>query len=172
MYEYIASSEKRRAPRLILLFFLGGMALMLLPSVLSVPFQWAFQLVGLCLFTAAVYLVTRYMTKSFLYRVFPDDDGRMDFSVTELRGKTRCMVCRIGLADIREAVMVDARSKEEMAEVKKRIKAEKLRCYDYCSDLSPTLSCYLFVREQSGEPLVIRIMPDEKLFKLLSGEEA
>lgn len=168
MYEYIPRPEKRRAPGLILLFLLGGLVLMFLPSALSVPFQSVFQFFGLCLFTAAIFLVTRYMSKSFLYRVFPDDDGQMDFSVTELRGKSRCTVCRIGLADIEEARMVDARQKDQLDAVKQKIKAEKRKQYDYCADLNPTISCFLFVKEQNGDPLVIRIMPDETLFHILS----
>jgi len=167
-YQQMAPMGQRRAPKLILLLLLGGLALMLLPSFWSVPFKGLFQLAGLCLFTAALFLVTRYMTKGFLYGVFDNEAGGLDFSVTELQGKRRCTVCLISLADIESVVTVDARKPAEVANLKARLKQERPKYFDYCSDLNPTLSCYLFVRENGGDPVAIRIMPDDTLLALLS----
>ena len=126
------------------------------------PLRSVLQTVAMCLLIAAVLVVSRYLTHNYAYEVVQGENGKLDFTVTELRRKSRITVCRIGLDDVRRAEMVTAENRE----VLKR-DARKKKKYHYCVDMCPDSLCYLFV-EELGEEVVICLSPDQTLFSILS----
>ena len=170
MYELIPRPVGATAKKLILLFFFGASALMLITMLVpSIPFRWVFQLIALGLLTAAVFLVTRYVTKLFFYRLEQTQSG-IDLTVTEAsaNGKRQITVCRIGLNAIEECVLLEnpVAEKERLREIRKAC----VKLYDYTLELHPAQSIFLIVTE-GGERLAIRLSYDKTLFDLLSPQD-
>ena len=162
MYEYSPKRTNTAARRLILLFFLGAAALILITMMVpNVPFRWVFQLIAIGLLTAAIFLVTRYVTKLFLYRI---ENGDLTVTEADARGKRRITVCRVGVANIQSLERLDEphAANAALADLKK----QKIKLFDYTADLRPADSILLVVRE-GGEDLAIRLSFDETLFELL-----
>ena len=89
----------------------------------NMPFRWAFQLTAIVIFTSAVYIVARYLTKFYAYRIDGDE-----LTVTELSGKRQLTVCRISLSSVKEIALVDFPEEKNItlnAEIKKQKKRPK-----------------------------------------------
>lgn len=168
MYEFIPPKNNKKAPRLVLLFLIGALILFMLTSVMQqLTGRWVIQLVGVALLAAAIYILTRYIGKTFVYAVTEGEGGKKDFTVSELQRKGgRLTVCRISIGGITEAVWVRRSDSAKMQEIKKKIAAGKYKKFNYCPEVAPAESCFLFV-EECGEKFAIRICPDETLSALL-----
>ncbi|MBE6546138.1 MAG: hypothetical protein E7668_01695 [Ruminococcaceae bacterium] len=172
MYEFIPQKTNQTARKLILLFFAGAAALFALTLLVpAIPFRWVFQLFALALLTAAIFLVTRYVTKLYIYRTEPTAGGAVDLTVTEAaaNGKRAVTVCRIGLSQIRHRRLVSSQTEFDAA--LKELKKERIRLYDYTVDLHPTESI-LLLAEEGGETLALRLAYDQTLFELLTPTES
>lgn len=166
MYEYSPKRTNTAAQRLILLFFLGAAALILITMLVpTVPFRWVFQLIAIGLLTAAIFLVTRYVTKLFLYRI---ENGDLTVTEADARGKRQITVCRVSVANIQSLERLDEPNVADAA--LSDLKKQKIKLFDYTADLRPADSILLVVRE-GGEDLAIRLSFDEILFGLLGDAE-
>ena len=162
MFELRPQRSNKKAESLIILFFVGAAALVLLSVPLKgIPFLWAIQLFAVMLLVASVYLVTRYITKGFIYRI-EDTEGGADLTVTEVAsgGRRQITVCRVSLSGIREAVE-DSDGKEL-----KRLRGGQRKIYDYRPDLSPARSIVI-LSEECGVECVILLAYDERLLELV-----
>ena len=115
MHQWIPQKSNETARNMILLLFCGAFALLALTSLFGdIPFRWAFQTVALLLLTAAIFLVTRYMTKRFTYRIEPDGEDAYDLTVIEssANGKRAVTVCRIGLHHVAKQASLIFRTEE------------------------------------------------------------
>ena len=165
MYEFKPTRTNNKAQNLILLFFIGAAALLIVTVPLKgMPFLWAIQLFAIILLVAAVFLVTRYLTKSYIYTV-SDADGQPDLYVTEISsgGKRWITVCRVSLSSIRCARVSEGKD-ETLAALRK----ERKRMFDYRPDISPEKSI-LAVTDEGGEEQLILLAYDEELLKILKG---
>ena len=169
MYEWIPKKRNQTARNMIFLLF-GGAAVLLLVTmaVPGVPFRWAFQLIALGLLTASLFLVTRYLTKCFVYRIIEDGEGGYDLTVTETatNGKRAVTVCRVGMRNVLSVVRLDLSDGGASLAKWKEIKKKRGRIFDYCADFRPTVSVLVTVRE-GGEDLMIRLSPEDELTALL-----
>ena len=167
MYEhsYLSKPSNKLAIRLSGAFFAAAIITLALISLIrDVPFLGVAQFAAALFFTVAVLLLTRYVFKSFLIKVFESGNGRYDLTVTECRGKNekeKITVCRVSLSNI-ESVVV--KTKENADDLKKREKGRKV--FSYCADLRPATECYIFVTE-CGEPLLLKLSPDNTLLSIL-----
>ena len=128
------------------------------------PFLGVVQFAAALFFTVAVLLLTRYVFKSFLIKVFESGNGRYDLTITECRGKNekeKITVCRVSLSNI-ESVVV--KTKENAADLKKREKGRKV--FSYCPDICPEVECFVFVTE-CGEKLLLKLSPDKTMLEIL-----
>ncbi len=169
MYEWIPPRNNTKATRLTMLLCVGaGLLLATAVSFGNIPFRWVFQLAGLVLLTVAIFLTTRYVMKSFLYRIVSDDRGGYDLTVTELTsgGKRKITVCRVGLDGIYKTVFLNANDPAS-AERWRAIKKERRKIFDYAVDLKPERFIVVYLRE-SGEDLTLRLSYDGTLFDLLT----
>ena len=169
MYEWIPPKNNQKAQKITLLLFAGAAVLMAFPSLIpQLPYRWILQLLSIALLTAAIFIMTRYIAKLYIYRILDLGNGNLDLTVTEAKagGKGQITVCRIGLSNIRKCVcMEDTPSSEGMHLLKQSRKAHQ-KNFDYCADLHPAQSIVLFV-EEGGEELVLRLSFDPMLFDLL-----
>ena len=164
-YSYMSAPSNKLASRLSGALFGSAVLLLATISVFKVPFLGAFQFVCALLFTLAVLVLTRYVFKSFLIKVFEVGEGRYDLTVTECRAKEQITVCRISLSNIERVVV---KTKENAKELRRSEKGR--RVFSYCPDLSPELECFVYVTE-CGEPLLIKLSPDETLLAILMSSQ-
>lgn len=166
MYEWIPKRTNQTARNLIFLLFGGAAALLLVTfAVPDVPFRWVFQIVAVGLFTAAVFLVTRYITKQFTYRLIKSDEGGTDFTVTESAsgGKRPITVCRIGTEEVVSVRLLDMADGGESERFWNETKKKRGKIFDYCPDFHPVQSMLVTVRE-GGELLMLRLAVEPELF--------
>ena len=174
IYEYRPEKNMTRIFGAMIILISLAAALFFTPLLLpSVPFHWAFQLLGTVAIVAVIYLLARYVAKSFAYAVI-EDDGQLDFTVTELAngGRKVTTVCRVAIANIAELHVFDMNDPEQKLREKEMISTarhESRKAYDYCADMKTSPVCILLL-EECGEPLLIRIASDAKLVELLGGE--
>ena len=153
---------------MIICLFAGALALFLaITRIGDMPYRWVFQLTAIALLTAAVFLTTRYLTKSFVYYVTEDEGNGSDFLVTELQGKGRVTVCRIALSSIEELYVLDSADSHSKEAVKEKLRRGRRKQFDYRPDIAPAKSIALFACE-CGEPLLIYLAYDETLASLLT----
>ncbi len=164
MYEFKPQRTNNKAQKLIILFFIGAAALFLLTVPLKgFPFIWVVQLLAILLLVAAVFLVTRYISKIYEYSI--DESG--DLTVTEVSsgGKRRIAVCRISLSGIESARLVDSSDDGVRA-----IRKARKKIYDYRPDIAPEKSIIAVARE-GGEEYIILFAYDEEFLNILRMDE-
>ena len=164
MYELIPSKTNKTAARLVALLFLGAAAV-LLCTVLApaVPFRWVFQLIAVLMLTVGVFLTTRYLTKLFFYRI--SEDGDLTVTEAAANGKRQITVCRVAVAGVRELCLPE--SPDQVSALKKRLRKEKIKLYDYTVDYRPAQSMFVIVKE-GQDTLCIRLSYDKTLSELLT----
>ncbi len=163
-YSYLSKPSNKTAAHLSVLFFAAGALLLATVSVFNVPFLGAFQFLAALFFTLAVLLLTRYVFKSFLIKIVDSGNGKFDLTVTECRGKdekNKITVCRVSLSNIEK---VAVKTKENQNELRAAEKGRKI--FSYYPDIKPERECLVFVTE-CGEPLLLKISPDDTLLSLL-----
>ncbi len=169
MRQWIPKKTNQTARNMILLLFSGAFALLALTTILGeIPFRWVFQTVALLLLTAAIFLVTRYMTKLFFYRIEEDEEGEADLTVTEAaaNGKRAVTVCRVGVRSVSFARLFDFSDGGESLAAWKEFKKGRKKIHDYRADLRPVTFLLLSVRE-GGQTLYILLSHERELTELL-----
>lgn len=175
VYEYRPQKNNTRIFGIMMIMLSLGAAFFVTPLLVpSVPFHWLFQLLGVVAIIAVIYLLTRYVAKSFVYAVI-EDNGSLDFTVTEITngGRKAITVCRVAIANITELQVFDLRDGEQKLcekEIWAEAHRESRKCYDYCHDIKTTPVC-LIALEECGEPLLIKIAAEDRLCSLLGGEK-
>lgn len=163
MYEITAARTNKKAQGLILLFFIGAVALLIVTVPLrGMPFLWIIQLFAILLLVGAVFLVTRYMARSYIYGIDESESGR-DLYVVEVSsgGRRRVTVCRVSLSSIGSVSVSDGKD-----EAWRALRADKRRLFDYRPDIAPERSI-LISSDEGGERIGILLGYDEKLEKIL-----
>ena len=159
----------------IVMLLIGAAALMFLtPMVFTdIPFRWVIQLFGMLSLVAVIFIITRYIAKSFIYTIWQNDDGSLDMTVCELiNGKKRTTVCRIGLEGITEAHLIHTENSDEKIQEKQlsaNARAERRKSFDYSHDIGASPVCVLLVRE-CGEELYIKLSANDELYSYLKTE--
>ena len=175
VYEYRPEKNNTRIFGIMMIMLSLGAAFFFTPIIApAVPFHWLFQLLGVVAIIAVIYLLTRYVAKSFVYAVI-EDDGQLDFTVTELTngGRKAITVCRVAISNITELHVFDMNDPEQKLREKEMISTahhESRKAYDYCADMKTSPVCILLL-EECGEPLLIKIAADDRLCSLLGGEK-
>ncbi len=162
MYEVQPKKTNNLAANLSLVLIFGGILAMYFSSLPSIPFRPVMQTVSLLIIAFAIMLLGRYVFKSFSYSIVDTEGDGLDFTVTELKRRSRITLTRVSLSGISEIIPLKSDAKEIMAKKKKGRKS-----FNYCVDLCPKES-YLILCEECGEKYAIRISADEKLITLLS----
>lgn len=133
------------------------------------PFLTAIRIGGLLALSAAVYVAFRYLCIKYVYELEsdPQNEKELLLTVTEIRGRRRITVCRIGTADIERFEKLKRRGIRQ-----KSNKPRGMRIYNYCVDLHP--DAYFAVLKDDAECReaergeVIFFMPDKKMAELIA----
>lgn len=174
MYEWIPQKNNKKAQKTTLLLFGGAAVLMAFPMLFSdLPYRWILQLISLGLLTAAIFMMTRYIMRIYIYRILNLENGNLDLTVTEAKsgGRGQITVCRIALTGIRKCVCADDSPDSEGNRLLANKKKERKKIFDYCADLHPVQSIVL-VAEEGGEELILRLSYDPTLFDLLNSNSS
>ena len=169
MYEWIPARQNKTAEKMMLLLFGGAFSVFFLTVIVSgIPFRWLFQLLGIGLFVAAIFLFTRYRGKKFIYRVIEDGEGGWDLTVTETaaNGKRPVTVCRVGLSGLCELTVLDLSDGGASTASMNAIKKKRKKIYDYSVDFRPTRSV-MAVFSEGGQEFTLRLSPVEELTAIL-----
>jgi hypothetical protein len=175
VYEYSPPKSNKKASGIILILFSLAAGLFLFTILFpNIPFKWAIQLISIVAFVAVIFIISRYVAKSFVYAITEADDGTLDPTVTEITnaGRTQITVCRIALSNIEEAYLLDRSNPEHIEKIKslqKSAKADGRKSFNYCPDINPTELCIILV-EECGEKFLIKISPDATLWKYLKNK--
>jgi len=86
--------------------------------------------------------------------------------VTEVQGRKRITVCRLSISQMSRIESFEGAQTEKINAIKKQIKSEKRKVYNYCIDLVPSTVCYV-LSEEYDEVAVI-FQPDEKMLEILN----
>ncbi len=171
LFEFKPSKNVKKLRSVTGLLIIGAALLTVMTVILNdIPYRWAIQLLSLGMLVVGIFITSRYIMKSYLYAVTKGDGGENDFTVTELQGRNRVTVCRIGLGNIEHAVVVPQGDREAETEVKNKIKSEKRKQFNYCEDLFDEKYICLFVTE-CGEPLAIKLSWGAELEKIFEDGE-
>ncbi len=162
MYEVIPKRTNKAAEYVSFIMIITAFLAMLFTTLPTLPYRSLMQLASLVLLGVALMLLGRYVYKTYAYAIIQTDDGKLDLTVTEVKRRSRITVCRIGLDGVEKIVKV---TKEN----KKATEAERTgrKVFSYCVEMSPAEQYYIFSVE-CGEPLLIKLSADEKLFELIS----
>ena len=176
VYEWQPPKDHSRVFGIIIIFLSVGAAFFVTPILVpSVPFHGVFQFIGILAIVASIYVMTRCIAKSFAYAII-EDDGKLDFTVTELTNGARraTTVCRISLSGITEVRSFNMRDKRDNLlgkEFEAEARKDGRKCYIYSTELIASRVCIILC-EECGEPLLIEFPYDERMFSLLnSGKE-
>ena len=175
VYEYSPPKSNKKASGIILILFSLAAGLFLFTLLFpNIPFKWAIQLISIVAFVAVIFIISRYVAKSFVYAITEADDGTLDLTVTEITnaGRTQITVCRIALSNIEEVYLLDRSNPEHIEKIKslqKSAKADGRKSFNYCPDINPTELCIILV-EECGEKFLIKISPDSTLWKYLKNK--
>ena len=167
MYQYIPPKAPKKTTGIILLLLAAASVAVFFTTIFpNMPLRWLLQLFAVCVLAAIIYITTRYVTRSYIYKLSPrDDTGAIDFTVTELTGgKHAVTVCRIGAENITDIFLV---TPENRADMKKKSLADGRKRFIYICDIQPPLTLLIFA-EECGEPISIMISANGELAELLS----
>jgi hypothetical protein len=167
LYEIIPQKDTKRL-NLLTSALLIGAALMLAFTVIfkNVPYKWAFQLIGVGMLAIGIFYLSRYVMRSFIYRVERTDDGT-DLTVTEVQGRKAITVCRISVEGIEEVYTACPADRNEMTEALNKAKKNKRKHYNYCVDMFGD-KCLFVLATECGEDISLRLSYDETLEQWLS----
>ena len=105
IYEYTPPKDSKKATGIVVILFSLAAGLFLFTMLINIPYSWILQLIAIISFTAAVFMITRYLAKSFLYSINQNNDNTIDLDVLEITngGKKQITVCRISTNSISES---------------------------------------------------------------------
>ena len=161
MYEITPKKTNKAALYTASIMIITAFLAMLFTTIPNLPYRSVMQLASVLILGIALMILGRYVYRTYSYAVIQTDEGKLDFTVTEIKRRSSITVCRIGLSGIEKVVKV---TKEN----KKSTNSERAgrKVFNYCVDMSPAEQYYIFC-EECGESLLIKLSPDEPLFELL-----
>ena len=162
MEEFRPIRSNNKARNLIFIFIIAAVAISAICAFFKeMPLLWLFQLIAFGLFTAGVFLVTRYLTKYYSYCI----DGN-DLTVMQLSRRQQLCVCRISLANVKSISLIDYSTGENIA-LAESLKKKRSKRFDYRVDLSPDK--FIVIETDEGyENSTIYLSYEEKLLLSLS----
>jgi len=170
LFEFQPPKNTKKLSLVTGLLLLGAAVLMFITFLYEeMAYRWAIQLLSVGMLVISIFITSRYVMKSYVYAVIKGEDGN-DFTVTEIQSRHKITVCRIGISGIERVVVVEVGDRETDTALKKQIKAEKRKMFNYCADLFAEKYMCLLVNE-CGEELAIKLSYDECLDFLAEGED-
>ena len=172
IYDYRPPRKNKKATGVTIILFSLAAGLFLFTMLFpTMPFRWAVQLLAIAAFVSVVFIITRYVSKGFLYSIIKTEDDTLDLTVTEITnaGRSQITVCRISINNLESTYLLDRSIKdnaEKISEIEKAAKKEGRKSFNYCPDINPTEICIL-LGEECGEKYLVKLTPDSTLWSYL-----
>ena len=169
IHEYIPAKNYKKISGLLTILIAAACGFFAFPALFNqMPMRWIFQLSGVICLAAVIFLATRYISKSLVYRLIDNGEGGVDFTVTEVTngGRTKITVCRFDIKSIERAELFyasNSKDEENKKSMIKQAKKEGRKSFNYCADIKPPVVCCLLV-EECGERFLIKLTPDATIF--------
>lgn len=161
MYEYIPNPKTKKAKVLGTVLFFLSLAVFFVSGFRGLAYPFVLQFCAVVLMTAAILIIGKYLTHSFLYRV-EEVDGVWELAVDELTRASRVTVCRLELTKL---LRVEPITKDFRL-------PKGAKVYNYCVDLCPTDSYLLTFSDGAfafdNRELLVRLSPDTRLLEIFS----
>ena len=120
----------------------------------------ALQLLAFLSLAFAILIASGYLLRSYVYCVEENPTSSVpDFTVTELRGKRRAVVCRVSLRDIVKVEQIHSKNKRELLRT-----SRSTQRYDYTASMSYD-GAYLLTVMQGDTAILVRILANEGLLR-------
>ena len=170
IFEFKPPKNIKKLQLVLGILLLGSIAVLLLTYILTFPAEWTVQLIGLGMLCLGVFVFTRYIIKDFVYESVVDENGGIDFTVTEETYKKSIVVCRISTANIEKVLVAEQGDKVKELEIKQRIKDGKYKKFNYCADLFDE-KYILVLAKECGQPVALKLSYHPSLLSFLQQTE-
>ena len=172
IHEYAPPRNNKKATGIVIILFSLAVGLILFTSIINIPFAWVLQLTSIAALTVAIFTITRYLTKGFLYSINQNDSDRLDLDIMEITngGRRQITVCRVAVRGISEGYVINKTDKSSIEleqSLIKKAKQEKAKIFNYCPDINPVIYS-IIIGEECGEKFLIKFTPDDKLSEYLN----
>ena len=166
LYEYTPPKNTKKLATVTASLLGGAIILVMMNSFLkNISTPWVFQLLAVGMLLLGVFITSRYIMKSYVYAII-EDDGSVDLTVTELQGRHVITVCRISLSGLESVVIAYKSDRASDMPVKEKIRKERRKSYNYCSDFFDDKYMCLF-SDEGGTEIAVKLSWDEKLEKII-----
>ncbi|MBQ9784748.1 MAG: hypothetical protein IJW29_04535 [Clostridia bacterium] len=162
MYEYAPKFEKKKEKRLTALVLVVGLLIYFVSYIPNVPYGVLFQIAGICGMAAMILLFSLVVARNYVYTVKEDEEGELDFIITEFYGKRRTVVCRVSVSSIRMAIPCNEETQAQLASEK-----NGKRLYNYTGVLFDEERYCLKIVE-GGETFLVKICANKDLIFALT----
>ncbi len=166
IYEYVPKKNTKKLASVTGALLGGAIILVLIYTLLPNPASpWMFQLLAIGMLMLAVFITARYIMKSFTYAIIEENGERL-LNVTELQGRRAITVCRLSISGIQTVTVASKNDKASDISVKERIRSEKRKSYNYCSDLFEDKYICIF-SEECGEKIAVKLSWEQTLEQVI-----
>ncbi len=176
MYTYRSIHKNQIATTIAFILTVVAFGAIFFVAANPIPYASIVQLVAVMLLTVAIYLVSSFSLKTYIYKVdFRTGNGNStadgyDFYVIEKRGKRNITLVRIDLKYLRA---LTPETKENRKALREDLKTRgDCKFYAYCPDLYPKDAVWTYfdgVCDGVSGDIAIKFCPDEKLKEILEG---
>ena len=173
MYSFESSGSRRPLHAMVIGALAGAAVFFSLGTLPSIPLPSLFQMGAILCATLAVYLTARYSLRTYRYAIEPntivDAEGmeQYDLVITEIMGKRRKVVARIGLRSVdHDAVTVIRRSDGEAAKSARDTLCKGKQVFRFENTPVSPASCYIPIPEENS---VMVIPVDDRMVEILKG---
>ena len=166
IYEYTPQKNVKKLGLITGLLLLGAVILIIIQRLMpNLSSPWMFQLLAVGMLMLVIFITARYIMKSYVYAII-DEDGSVDLTVTEIQGRHVITVCRISLSGLESVVVAYKGDPASDNPVKNKIRADKRKSFNYCSDFFDEKYICIF-SDEGGTAVAVKLSWDEKLEKLI-----
>ena len=162
MYAYRPKFQKKKEKLLAWFLTALGMILYITARIPGAPVPGILQILGVFCLAGMILLVSMCVMRRYEYVLEQNEDGEVDFIITEYYGRRTTVVCRVSLTDVRSVLPLTKETEEQHKALKKQGSH-----YSYTGLLFDEKR-YLVEMQAHGEHIFVRICADEALLKLLS----
>lgn len=166
LYEYTPQKNVKKLGLVTGLLLIGAVILMLIERLMpNLGTPWMFQLLAVGMLMLSIFITSRYIMKSYVYAII-DEDGSVDLTVTEIQGRHVITVCRISLSGLESVVVAYKGDPASDNPVKNKIREDKRKSFNYCSDFFDEKYICIF-SDEGGTSIAVKLSWDEKLEKII-----
>ncbi len=161
MYEYRPTYFKKKEKSYCLVLTLAAIILLALSRIPQMPLPVLWQAVAVAALAVAVMLLSRYLLRSYIYRIEENDRGR-DLVILMQTGRRTRTVCRVSVDYIEHALRLTPENSQAQKAARRGHTV-----WLYYSEWQARDLCQLHIHTPDEDAYLL-IQSDDFLFKLLA----